>query len=53
MGILIRGRCLHRFADNTDVLCGVMAELHQVKMFQGVEHLRDHDAAAGRMVGSQ
>ena len=41
----------HGFADDADVVGGVVTDGSKVEVFEDVEHLHQHDAAAGRLAG--
>ena len=51
--VLVRGRDLHRLGDHAHVVRAVVTHGGEVEVLQNVQHLDQHDAAAGRPVGRE
>ncbi len=51
MGVLVDGGALHGLAHDAQIFGRVVLERAQVEFLQDVQHLEQHDAAAGRLVG--
>ena len=51
MAVFIRGGYLHGFGDRTDIFSGVVSHCLQIKVLKNVEHLNNHDATPGWVIG--
>ena len=51
MPVLVGGRLFHGLGDDADVLRRIVADPGEVEGLEDVQHLDQHHAAAGRMVG--
>jgi hypothetical protein len=53
MRLLVRHRPLHRLGDDPKIGGGVVPERAEIELLQDVQHLEQHEPAAGRMVGRE
>src|ERR1700741_507963 len=49
--VLVARRCLHGLGDDANVLRAVVPNRTQIEIFEYAKHLKQHDAAARRLVG--